>query len=192
MFTRGGQKELTYAFIYGAGDTKLGTLYIVNWRAAFAKGLTKDKPARLGAAQSLGETIRRKLMARVPGLALLLKGIRSKRKQGWFRGLDGRILCLKSEHSALNDLLQSDGAIIMKVALLILYAELTKLGLVHGQDYAFMLNVHDEWQIECDPRHAETIGEAGRRAIREAGWKLRVRVPLDGEYKVGTTWAETH
>jgi DNA polymerase-1 len=80
----------------------------------------------------------------------------------------------------------------MKHALVEFHDLLTKAGLVHGRDYAFMLNVHDEWQLECSPKHAEYIGRAGCLAITKAGEKLGVRLRLDGEYKVGNTWKETH
>jgi hypothetical protein len=48
------------------------------------------------------------------------------------------------------------------------------------------------YRSKCDPEDAEDIGKRAVAAIREAGLQLGVRCPLDGEYKVGTHWGETH
>jgi len=53
-------------------------------------------------------------------------------------------------------------------------------------------NVHDEWQLETTPEDAETVGHLAVQSIRQAGIRLRLRCPLDGEFKVGTNWAATH
>jgi DNA polymerase-1 len=192
IFIRNNQKRVTYAFLYGAGDLKLGSIRLEDWRTAFEKGLTQEKPPSASYQKELGADMRRGLLRRVIGLDPLLAGLKMRFKQRWLRGLDGRFIMMMSEHGALNDLLQSDAAIVMKHAWWGLYLALTEAGFVHGVDYAFMLNVHDEWQIECPPEHAETIGVMAVAAIVAAGVKLGVRCPLDGAYKVGTNWKETH
>ena len=58
--------------------------------------------------------------------------------------------------------------------------------------YRFMANIHDEWQIECDPSVADDVGRAACNAIRKAGEELALKCPLKGEYKIGNNWAETH
>ena len=74
----------------------------------------------------------------------------------------------------------------MKQALVILWNELK------GLDAFVIANVHDEFQIECKKELAEKVGEIARRSIREAGTRLKLRVPLEAQYKIGKSWAETH
>ena len=94
----------------------------------------------------------------------------------------------KSQPSALNTLLQSAGAIIMKRALVLLDDYATQ----HKIDYKFIGNVHDEIQSEVVTEQAEKFGWLAVECIKAAGISFELRCPLDGEYKVGTTWAETH
>ena len=56
----------------------------------------------------------------------------------------------------------------------------------------FVANVHDEIQIECQESDALLVGEFAVQSIREAGEHFKLRCPLDGEFKIGRTWAETH
>jgi DNA polymerase I-like protein with 3'-5' exonuclease and polymerase domains len=107
---------------------------------------------------------------------------------GTLDGLDGRKLQIRSQHSALNTLLQSAGAIVMKQALVLLYDKLRKAKL----SAKFVANVHDEWQIECLADQADKVGTLAVESIREAGTVLKLRCPLDGEYKKGKSWANTH
>jgi DNA polymerase I-like protein with 3'-5' exonuclease and polymerase domains len=80
----------------------------------------------------------------------------------------------------------------MKTAAVLFYASTVEQGYVHGKDYALMLNVHDEFQLESPPELADIMGNLMVKAIRDAGLALKLRCPLDGEYKVGSNWAETH
>jgi hypothetical protein len=192
IFIRDNQKTWTYATLFGAGDTRRGNIILEDWRAALKAGLT-DKPCPPPeTAMDLGRASKKGLLSGMPALAEVQKRCYAAHKRGWLRGLDGRTINVQTDYGAINDLLQSDEAILMKHALVEFHDLLTKAGLVHGRDYAFMLNVHDEWQLECSPKHAEYIGRAGCLAITKAGEKLGVRLRLDGEYKVGNTWKETH
>jgi hypothetical protein len=192
ILIRDNQKTFTYALLYGAGDVKLGTIIIKDWRQAFEQGVTSEKAPHLRFAKDLGAKSRGSLLQGLPALDLLLKACKAAFKQGWLTGLDGRVLKVKSEHGALNDLLQGDGATVMKHGLINLDLDLAGQGIVHGVDYAHLLNVHDEWQIECKPAFADEIGETMVRAMEQAGLDLEVRIPLTGTYKVGANWSETH
>jgi len=108
--------------------------------------------------------------------------------RGFLQGLDGRKLFIRSEHSALNTLLQGAGAIVMKKALVLLHKDLTKRKI----PFKFVVNVHDEMQIEVPEQYAEQVGQAGVKAISDAGLAFEMNCPLTGEYKVGNTWMETH
>ena len=59
-------------------------------------------------------------------------------------------------------------------------------------DYKFVANIHDEWQIEVRACQARRVGEMAVQALVEAGDYFNLRCPLDGEYKIGVNWSETH
>lgn len=120
--------------------------------------------------------------------------IRDKTKaRGWLRGLDGRRLRIRSPHAALNTLLQSAGALLVKKATVIWYDILTKeMGFVWGIDFALVAHVHDEIEAEARPEIAEIVGKAFVEALRRAGAAWGFRCPLSGEYKIGKNWAECH
>ena len=171
--TRDQAKTFIYAFLYGAGDAKIGDI--------------------VGGSAKQGAALKKRFLAQLPALARLKKGVEEKVKRGGFlKGIDGRLLPIRSEHSALNMLLQSAGAVAMKQALIKLHRDLTILGWEHGKEYAFVANVHDEFQAEVLPEKADLYGKMAVEAIRYAGESLGFNCSLDGEYKVGRNWAETH
>lgn len=114
------------------------------------------------------------------------------KQNGHLRGLDGRILTSRSVHSALNLLLQSAGAVVMKKATCILWDDLTAAGFKYGADVVQVLHIHDEYQLYVRKGIEEQVGEIAVNAIRKAGDYFKFRCPLDGEYKVGANWKETH
>ena len=109
-----------------------------------------------------------------------------EQQQRVLKGLDGRKIFIRSKHAALNSLLQSAGAIVMKKALVIFNEKIKDL------PAEFVANVHDEWQVETTYKNADTVGKLGVEAIIEAGIELNLNCPLDGEYNVGRNWSETH
>ena len=109
-------------------------------------------------------------------------------QRGFLKGLDGRKIFVSSEHSALNTLLQSAGALVMKQALLILDESIKWYGL----NARYVANVHDEWQIEVLEKDAEKVGELAVEAIKETASIFNLNCPLDGEYTIGDNWSETH
>ena len=167
--TRDQAKTFIYALIYGGGVAKIGEI--------------------AGGSARKGKQLVDKFMRNLPAYAKLKeKVLTSMRKNGTLKGLDGRRLRVESEHSALNFLLQGAGAIVMKKALVILDTKLKDRNIW----YKFVANVHDEWQIETTKADADLVGLQGALAIKEAGEYFKMNCPLDGDYKVGTTWAETH
>lgn len=105
---------------------------------------------------------------------------------GHIKAIDKRILTIRSNHSSLNALIQSCGAILMKKALTILWNKLK------GMDAFVIANIHDEFQIEARPEIANEVGKLAVESIKEAGEHFNLRVPLGAEYRVGKSWAETH
>ena len=166
--TRPQAKTFIYAFLYGAGDAKIGTI---------VGGSAKD-----------GAHLKRRFLSNTPALESLRERVARASGRGYLTGLDGRRLRVRSEHAALNTLLQAAGAIVMKKALVILddYAPQWKL------DYKFIGNIHDEVQSEVATDQAEKFGWLAVECLKAAGVHYNLRCPLDGEYQVGTTWAETH
>jgi len=166
--SRNQAKTFIYAFLYGAGDAKIGSIS--------------------GGNRATGRRLKQRFLTNTPSLATLKDRVSRASKKGWLKGLDGRKLFVRSEHSALNTLLQGAGAIVMKEALVILNKKI----IASGVDAKFVANVHDEWQIETSDKDADTVGQLGIDAIVEAGQNLNMRCPLDGDYNVGYNWSETH
>lgn len=181
--SRDDAKTWFYAFLYGAGDEKLGLIVVkVRGQKAIKKG----------------KELRARFLRNLPALGKLVRTVKdTAKKRGYLLGLDGRRLHVRSQHSALNTLLQSAGAVQMKQALVFLEQMLQARGFKHSEqaadfDYEFVLNVHDEWQIECKKEIADEVGKLAVAAIRRAGEHFKFPCALDGEYKIGRTWAETH
>lgn len=62
----------------------------------------------------------------------------------------------------------------------------------YGYPYKLVAQVHDEMQLEVPEDYATKVGAVVRNSIRDAGRALNLRCPLDGEYGIGDTWADTH
>lgn len=206
--SRDNSKTFIYALIYGAGDFKLGTIVFEDFtdeqKAAFLKKHKSDS-ARQKALVALGKERRAAIMENLPALGQLVSGVKARVKAtGQLRGLDGRILLVRSEHAALNTLLQSGGAVVMKKALVLLDDALQERGcrpLPPGFNgpfdtsqvwYEFVANVHDEFQAETTKEFADEFGRMAADAIRRAGEHFGLRCPLAGAFDVGFTWADTH
>lgn len=171
-------KTWFYAFIYGAGDEKLGFI------------LTRVKGQK---ARARGKKSRTDFMKNLPALGKLVERVRAAVKErGFLKGLDGRILHIRSQHAALNTLLQSAGAVQMKKAIQLADAEYQSRGWAPGVNYEFVALVHDEAQIEADEDIADEVGRIFVESIRKAGEYFKFKCPLDGEYQVGDNWAATH
>ena len=166
--SRDNAKSFIYALMYGAGDAKLGEV--------------------TGGNKASGRRLRQQFLNNLPAFKSLRSRVEQASRRTYLKGLDGRKIFVRHEHAALNTLLQSAGAIVMKVALIML----NTLAKEKNLDYHFVANVHDEWQVEVSEKDAEQFGKLGVTSIKEAGKFLNLRCPLDGEYKIGDSWDETH
>ena len=142
----------------------------------------------VGGGRSVGKKLKAQFLAATPALAKLKDNVAQSAAKGYITGLDGRKVFIRSEHAALNSLLQSAGAIIMKQALIIL----DKYAILWGIDYKFVGNIHDEFQVEVRADQADKFGRLATDCIVAAGLHYNLRCPLAGDYKVGASWAETH
>ena len=171
--TRDNAKTFIYAFLYGAGDEKIGKI--------------------IGKGQAEGKSIKKEFLDKTPALKKLREAVeQAVEARGYLVGLDGRQLPIRSPHAALNTLLQSAGALIMKQATVLLNRYLEVKGWSFARDYALVGHIHDEVQLEVDEDKADTVGQLAVKAIQDAGRSFNFRCRLDGEYKVGQNWAETH
>ena len=164
--TRDQAKTFIYAFLYGAGDQKIGSI---------SEGGVKE-----------GKRLKTSFMNKTPAIKHLTEAVsQAVSSKAYLVGLDGRHLPCRSAHSALNLLLQSAGAVIMKQAT-VQFSKIAK------KPYELHANVHDEAQFSCLPEHADELGQNFVDSIVEAGKILKFNCPLDGEYKIGHNWKETH
>ena len=166
--TRDQAKTFIYAFLYGAGDAKIGSI---------TGGTAKD-----------GKRLKEKFLGNTPALGRLRERVGVASGRGYVLGLDRRRVAIRSSHAALNSLLQSAGAIIMKKALCLLDEYAT----IWGLDYHIIGNIHDEIQTEVREKDAERFGRLATSCVEAAGLFYKLNCPLAGDYKVGQTWADTH
>ena len=177
--TRTQVKTLTYAFIYGAGDVKLG----------------HSLQPELSDAQkkTLGGELRRKFLDAIPGLEPLVDAVKLKvRSTGRLRGLDGRPIFCRAEHSSPNFLLQSAGAIISKRWVVIGQQMIDSAGLTYNTDYTRCAYVHDEVQMSVVPAEVDRMKMLLEAAAPEAGKYYNLRVPIGACADHGNNWAATH
>ena len=172
--TRRQIKTITYAFIYGAGNEKIGYSY--------------DPLLTSAQAKKKGKEIREAFVSAIDGLAELLEAIKEKSKEGYIKSIDGRHIKVESPHKALNYLLQSSAGIVAKRQMVIVHNHLKQLKLCASQ-LAF---IHDELQFECHPDHADDLSASLVLAAAEAGEYYNLRVPIAAEAKQGKDWSEVH
>ena len=166
--SRDESKTFIYAFIYGAGSKKIGSI--------------------IGGSERDGERIKEKFLRATPSLRFLREKVERIAQRRWVRGLDQRKIIIRYPHAALNTLLQGAGATVMKYALTLLEEYV-----IRKQIKAFpVVNVHDEFQYEVEEDRADEFGKLAVQSIINAGKQLNVRCPLNGEYKIGNNWSETH
>ncbi len=177
--TRKEVKTLTYAFIYGAGDVKLGH--------SLSPELSDPQK------KQLGQELRRKFLDAIPGLEPLIDAVKQKvRNTGRLRGLDGRPIFCRAEHASLNYLLQSCGAILSKRWVVVGQDLLDQAGLTYNRDYTRCAYVHDEVQLSVVPTEADHVAELLVKAAPIAGQYYRFRVPITAAADTGASWQDTH
>jgi DNA polymerase I-like protein with 3'-5' exonuclease and polymerase domains len=179
--TRDLSKRLIYAVLYGAGAAKVGS--VINSSTFVSESVLYE----LG--KKTINTFYKNLSA-----IKQLKDLIDKRigERGYLTGIDGRRLQIRSKHSALNQLLQSTGAVTVKKATTILYNDLTSRGLKFGKDWAFVAHVHDELQTLVRPEYVELYKELAIDSFRKSGEYFNLKCPMTGESRVGQNWMETH
>lgn len=166
--TRDSAKTFIYATNYGAGATKIGDMVwdktpfdylddeysqalesiqkriqIIDGKKFFPieKGVLTPMREELIIATIYGTRIIKAFRDNTKGYNQLLEQMSIQGKKGYIEAIDGRKLYLRSEHKALNLLIQSAGAIFMKYYLVDIEEELSKK-FTHGKEYAYVANIH--------------------------------------------------
>lgn len=172
-------KTFIYAFLYGAGDEKIGSI--------------------VGGSAETGRKLKSKFLRRIPAIKRLIEQVAEVYKRtGTIKALDGNPYHIRSAHSALNVLLQGAGALVMKHYLVFLDRNLSKefthsdVAWIGPAQYEFVLNVHDEVQIECDEAIAKRVAEICESSFDDVTEHLNFRIPIRGSADIGDSWAETH
>lgn len=165
---RSTAKTWIYAFLYGAGEGKLGAV--------------------AGGDSKLGAKLKQQFFRKIPSMKKLIDKVKRLAQKGYVPALDGRRIQVKSEHSSLNMLLQAAGAICAKQWLIESQRQVTR----HGLDAKLVAFVHDETQWDCAEKDADKLAELLIKAAETAGNQLGFRLPMAAEAAVGKTWADTH
>ena len=168
LTNRDQAKTFIYAFLYGAGPSKIGKV--------------------VGGNARVGQQLTSKFLSNMPKLKTLRDNVTEAAETGTIKALDGRRLHIRSPHASLNTLLQGAGAIVCKQWLVHMDERIRKSGV----DVKLVASVHDEYQFEVAKKDVERFGQITKDAMIETTSTLGMRCPLDCEYKAGTTWKETH
>ena len=173
-------KRFIYAFLYGAGPEKIGEIVLPKGAAA--------------AKKREGLKLINSFLKRTPALKRLKDHIAGtiKAKNGKLVSIDGGVMHVRSPHAALNTLLQSAGAIAVKVATILFYDKLIEKGLESGKDFQLVAHVHDEVQTLVRKGLEDIVGQTATEAMAEAGEALGFKCPLAADYQFGESWADTH
>ena len=169
--TRSQVKTVTYAFLYGAGDAKIGVSY--------DKQLPEDK------ARAKGKEIRKAYIDAIPGLKELLEGVHKASEKGYVLGIDRRRIIVDSKHKSLNYLLQGSAAILAKRWMVLAHEHLPKT----ARQVAF---IHDELQFEVEEKDLEALKFLLELTAVQAGEFYNLRCPIAAESVSGMNWADTH
>ena len=167
-------KTITYCFLYGGGDQKLG--------------LSFDNMLPLDKAKKKGAEIRRAYMDAIPGLEDLVKDTRRVAERGSIRAIDKRQIIVDKEHKALNCLLQGSAAVVAKRWLLLTDQNL-RMSMFNHERYAF---VHDEQVLGAPHLIAHDVAEVCKLSALQAGEYYNIRLPIEADAQVGDNWAEVH
>jgi len=161
-------KTFIYAFMYGAGASKIGQI--------------------VGAGAKEGQQLINKFLSSMPALKRVRDAVTKAASKGTIKGIDGRRLHIRSPHSALNTLIQGAGAVVCKVWLCNMNKRISRTGI----DAKLVASIHDEYQFEVSNKVINKFGQLTKDAMKDTEKQLQMRCPLDNEWKVGKTWAETH
>jgi len=168
LTNRDQAKTFIYAFLYGAGAAKIGKI--------------------VGGGAKKGQQLIDRFLSNMPALNALKTKVQQASQNGIIRGLDGRLLHIRSAHSALNTLIQGAGAVVCKHWLLEIMSSIKMTRI----DVKLVASIHDEYQFEVNNKDINTFGQITKEAMKKTQQALKINCELDSEWKTGKTWASTH
>ena len=168
LTNRDQAKTFIYAFMYGAGASKIGQI--------------------VGAGAKEGQQLITKFLSSMPALKRVRDSVTKASSKGVIKGIDGRLLRIRSPHSALNTLIQGAGAVVCKLWLINMIKRISQTGV----DAKLVASIHDEYQFEVLNKDIKRFGQLTKDAMKDTEKQLQMKCPLDNEWKVGRTWAQTH
>jgi DNA polymerase-1 len=162
-------KPFIFAFLYGAGGKKLGSI--------------------LGVSEKEGNKKKKQYLESIPALKKLINSVQNiVEHQGYIPGLDDRPIYTESAHKALNYLIQGAEAVVMKYTIIMIEEELEKAGL----DSSILLFYHDEVTYEVKEEQAEQAREIIMRCFEEAPKALGVDIMTCGDCNIGDDYYDVH
>jgi len=161
-------KTFIYAFMYGAGANKIGKI--------------------VGKGAKEGQQLIDRFLSNMPALKRVRDGVTKAGMRGKIKGIDGRLLHVRSPHAALNTLLQGAGAVVCKLWLVNMNKRIQSTGV----DAKLVASIHDEYQYEVAKKDVQKFGSITKDAMKDTEQQLQMKCPLDNEWKEGITWAQTH
>jgi len=174
--SRGDAKRWLYAYLFGGGGRKLGTILT---------GKPDDKA---------GNASKQKYQSAIPGLGKVkakLDHIFQQTKNGYgdafIPALDGRRVYVGSAHQSLNYLLQSAEAITCKAAISYAMQQIAYENL----DAYPVIFYHDEMAWVAKESDAERVKEICIESFREAPKQFNVQC-MDGDGVIGSCYADVH
>ena len=168
-------KTVTYAFLYGAGNEKIGYSYDAQ--------LSADK------ARKKGAEIRKAYLDAIEGLDDLVKAVKKKvESTGHINSIDGRRVSVDGSHKALNYLLQSSAGVVAK-RWMVMIDDMIKEQKLESQQLAF---IHDALFYECPPAEADNMKFILEYCAKAAGEFYKLRCPIDAVGKSGPDFYSVH
>ena len=181
-------KVFIYAFLYGAGNVKIGSIVL-------PLGSEEEQEA-------LGKKLKKKFLQGMPALGNLIDAVQDRAKKSRFlTGLDGRQVFVRHQHAALNTLLQSAGSIICKRWMIETQRAIKTMGLRavpwpsldwSQADYGPCVWAHDEIQVAVREEYAQAVADTSTAIFKPLTEHFNFRCELAGEAKIGYTWKDTH
>ena len=170
-------KSYLYAYLFGAGDAKLGQVLTGKSNASVGSKSREDFAKSIKGLAQLKEK-----------LARAWKATHYSHGDGWFPALDGRPVFCPAEHQTLNYLLQSAEGITCKAALSYAMEKINEEKL-RAEPRLFY---HDEVAYVSHPEDADRVGEILQEAFREAPKWFNVECMDGGDYVKGQSYADVH
>jgi DNA polymerase-1 len=167
--SRADAKPFIFAYLYGAGGKKLGSI--------------------LGVSDAQGNKLKKKFTAAFPALGKLIAKVENiSEHTGFIPGLDDRPIYVDSKHKALNYLIQGAEAVVMKATVIMIDEKLTEAGI----DYTHLLFYHDEHTVEVREDQAEQARDIIMECFREAPKQFGVNIMDCGDCIIGDNFYAVH